>query len=70
MRAELTAHPACARCTAPMDPVEAVAVLASLEGHSIFECECGHVTLVRREGPGSASWIGSVPAPCGISYGA
>jgi len=30
-----------------MDEVKAVAVLASLKDHSIFECEwCGHITLV------------------------
>jgi DNA-directed RNA polymerase subunit RPC12/RpoP len=70
MRAALARHPACAKCAAPMDQVEAVAVLTSLEGHSIFECEwCGHITLVPHKTPTpSTSWIGSVPAACGVSY--
>ena len=60
----------CAKCNAPMDRVETVAVLRSLEGHAIFECEwCGHVAVERNDGPPrSASWIGSLPADCRVSY--
>jgi hypothetical protein len=46
-----------------MDVVDAVAVLASLVGHSIFECEwCGHVALVPdREGLPMADWLEAGP---------
>ena len=43
---------ACVKCFAPMDRVETVAVLQSLEGQAVFECEwCGHITLGRMQEP-------------------
>ena len=62
----------CRDCGAPMDEVETVAVLASLAGHAIFECEwCGHITLLA-ETPASArstDWLRAASAACqrGIS---
>jgi predicted RNA-binding Zn-ribbon protein involved in translation (DUF1610 family) len=63
---------ACVKCFAPMDRVETVAVLQSLEGQAVFECEwCGHVTLVRMQEPlRSACWLGSMPAGCKVSFAA
>lgn len=72
MQAMQARRPMCANCGAPMDVVDAVAVLASVEGHSIFECEwCGHIALVPdREGLPSADWLD--PKPCegrrGVRY--
>jgi hypothetical protein len=62
----------CRDCGAPMDEVESVPVLASLTGHSVFECEwCGHITLLAKT-PASArstDWLQAASAPCqrGIS---
>jgi hypothetical protein len=68
----LSAKPCCADCGAPMDEVETVAVLASLQGHSIFECEwCGHVTLIAKSAAraSDADWLQAASAKCrrGIS---
>ena len=62
----------CADCGAPMDEVETVAVLASLAGHAIFECEwCGHITLMAKTPASarSADWLYAASAACqrGIS---
>jgi hypothetical protein len=63
----------CTDCGAPMDEVETVAVLASLAGHAIFECEwCGHLTLLAKT-PASArnaDWLHAASATCrrGISH--
>jgi hypothetical protein len=56
----------------PDGQVETVAVLQSLEGQAVFECEwCGHVTLVRMQEPlRSACWLGSMPAGCKVSFAA
>jgi hypothetical protein len=72
---QLKAQPAqlaCEKCCAPMDLLEGVPVLQSLQDHAIFECEwCGHIALVRRhEPPSSPSWIGSIPVSCDVSYAA
>ena len=63
---------ACVKCFAPMDRVETVAVLQSLEGQAVFECEwCGHVTLVRMQEPlRSACWLGSMPTGSKVSFAA
>jgi predicted RNA-binding Zn-ribbon protein involved in translation (DUF1610 family) len=63
---------ACAKCLAPMNLLEGVPVLQSLEDHAVFECEwCGHVALVRcHELPRSPCWIGSLSPQCGVSYAA
>lgn len=63
---------ACEKCYAPMDLLENVPVLQSLEGQAIFECECcGNITLVRNHEPlRTASWVGSLPADCRISFAA
>lgn len=72
MRASHKATFYCASCAAPMDEVQSVTVLASLTGHSIFECEwCGHLTLVPRT-PGAsrgAEWLHALSPKCqrGIS---
>jgi len=60
----------CAKCNATMDRVEAIAVLRSLEGHAIFECEwCGHIAVKFSDKPScSASWIASLPADCRVSF--
>jgi hypothetical protein len=68
----LSAKPGCADCGAPMDEIETVAVLASLQGHSIFECEwCGHITLVAKSlaRASDADWLHAASAKCrrGIS---
>jgi len=70
MNASLAAKLQCADCGAPMDKVETVAVLASLAGHSIFECEwCGHIAVEFSDKPSrGASWIASLPADCRVSY--
>ena len=72
MNASIAAKLQCADCGAPMDEVKTVAVLASLTGHAVFECEwCGHVTLVRMQEPlRSACWIGSMPAESKVSFAA
>jgi len=72
MNASLAAKLQCADCGAPMDKVETVAVLASLAGHSIFECEwCGHITLLAKTPASarSADWLYAASAACqrGIS---
>ena len=72
MNASLAAKLQCADCGAPMDEVETVAVLASLTGHSIFECEwCGHITLLAKTPASakSADWLHAASAACqrGIS---
>jgi len=72
MNASLAAKIQCADCGAPMDEVETVVVLASLAGHSIFECEwCGHVTLLAKTAASArnADWLHAASAPCqrGIS---
>ena len=57
----------CTDCGAPMDEVETVAVLASLVGHAIFECEwCGHITLLAKTPASarSADWLYAASAPC------
>ena len=72
MNASLAAKLQCADCGAPMDEVKTVVVLASLAGHSIFECEwCGHITLLAKT-PASArstDWLYAASAACqrGIS---
>ena len=54
MNASFATKLQCADCGAPMDEVKTVAVLASLAGHAIFECEwCGHITLLAKT-PASA----------------
>jgi len=72
-RIMLKAQPAqlaCEKCCAPMDLLEGVPVLQSLQDHAIFECEwCGHIALVRKhEPPSSPSWVGSIASSCGVSY--
>ena len=57
----------CADCGAPMDEVKTVVVLASLVGHSIFECEwCGHITLLAKTPASakSADWLYAASAAC------
>ena len=70
MRRAQTAQLACTKCHAPMDLLEGVPVLQSLQDHAIFECEwCGHIALVRRhEPPSTPCWVGSIPPECGVSY--
>ena len=65
-----TAQLVCEKCGAPMDLLEGVPVLQSLQDHAIFECEwCGHIALVRKhEPPSSPSWVGSIASNCGVSY--
>jgi DNA-directed RNA polymerase subunit RPC12/RpoP len=65
-----TAQLVCEKCGAPMDLLEGVPVLQSLQNHAIFECEwCGHIALVRKhEPPSSPSWVGSIASNCGVSY--
>jgi len=65
-----TAQLVCEKCGAPMDLLEGVPVLQSLQDHAIFECEwCGHIALVRKhEPPSSPSWVGSIASSCGVSY--
>ncbi|MEN3375075.1 MAG: hypothetical protein V7604_430 [Hyphomicrobiales bacterium] len=72
MNASLAAKLQCADCGAPMDEVETVVALASLAGHSIFECEwCGHITLLAKTPASakSADWLYAASAACrrGIS---
>jgi len=62
----------CMDCGAPMDEVKAVVVLASLAGHSIFQCEwCGHITLLAKTPAAatSADWLHAASTRCrrGIS---
>ena len=72
MNASFAAKLQCANCGAPMDEIKTVVVLASLAGHSIFECEwCGHITLLAKT-PASArstDWLYAASAACqrGIS---
>jgi hypothetical protein len=71
MGAPLAARPTCACCASPMDEVETVAVLASLQGHTVYECEwCHHITLVaERTAPADgARWPHHSIAGFGISY--
>ena len=70
MRNAQTAQLVCEKCGAPMDLLEGVPVLQSLQDHAIFECEwCGHIALVRKhEPPSSPSWVGSIASNCGVSY--
>ena len=72
MNASFAAKLQCVDCGAPMDEVETVVVLASLTGHSIFECEwCGHITLLAKTPASakSADWLHAASAACqgGIS---
>jgi DNA-directed RNA polymerase subunit RPC12/RpoP len=72
MNASRAAKLLCADCGAPMDEVDAVAVLASLQEHSIFECEwCGHITLLAKTSASakSADWLHAASPRCqrGIS---
>jgi hypothetical protein len=72
MNASFAAKLTCADCGAPMDKVETVAVLASLVGHSIFECEwCGHITLLAKTAASAKNcdWLYASSARCqrGIS---
>ena len=64
MRRAQTAQLACEKCCAPMDLLEGVPVLQSLQDHAIFECEwCGHIALVRKhEPPSTPCWVGTIPA--------
>ena len=72
MKASFVTELQCANCGAPMDEVKTVAVLVSLAGHGIFECEwCGHITLLAKT-PASArstDWLHAASAACqrGIS---
>jgi hypothetical protein len=72
MKASFVTKLRCANCGAPMDEVTTVAVLVSLAGHGIFECEwCGHITLLAKT-PASArntDWLHAASAACqhGIS---
>ena len=62
MNASYAAKLQCADCGAPMDEVKTVAVLASLAGHAVFECEwCGHITLLAKT-PSSARSADSLHA--------
>jgi hypothetical protein len=72
MKGTHEAHLACERCYGPMNFVEAVPVLQSLDGHAVFDCQwCGNVALVRKEEPlRTASWIGSLPADRRVSFAA
>jgi hypothetical protein len=72
MNASFATKIQCADCGAPMDEVKTVAVLASLAGHAIFECEwCGHITLLAKTPASarSADWLFAASAACqrGIS---
>jgi hypothetical protein len=72
MNASFARIPHCADCGAPMDEVKTVAVLTSLVGHAIFECEwCGHITLLAKTPAAakSADWLHAAPLACrrGIS---
>ena len=72
MNASFAAKLQCVDCGAPMDEVKTVAVLASLIGHAIFECEwCGHITLLAKtpSSARSADWLHAASAACqrGIS---
>jgi hypothetical protein len=67
MGAPLAARPTCACCASPMDEVETVAVLASLQGHTVYECEwCHHITLVaERTAPADgARWLSASSLDC------
>ena len=72
MNASFARIPHCADCGAPMDEVTTVAVLTSLVGHAIFECEwCGHITLLAKT-PASAKsvdwlYVASAASQRGIS---
>jgi hypothetical protein len=75
MGAPLAARATWARCASPMDEVETVAVLASLVGHTVYECEwCHHITLVaERTAPGDrVRWLSASSPHCrlGISCAA
>jgi hypothetical protein len=72
MRNARMAQLACEKCCSPMDLLEDVPVLQSLQDHAVFACEwCGHVALVRRQNePASPCWIGSLPPDCRVSYAA
>ena len=67
-----TEYLACVKCCAPMEIVESVAVLQSLEGYAVFACEwCGQVTLVRTNEPlRTASWAGRVLSESWVSFAA
>ena len=72
MNASFATKLQCADCGAPMDEVKAVAVLASLAGHAVFECEwCGHITLLAKTAASArgADWLHAASAACqrGIS---
>jgi predicted RNA-binding Zn-ribbon protein involved in translation (DUF1610 family) len=72
MRQAQSTFLACVRCFAPTAPVEGVAMLQSLEGQAVFECEwCGTLTLVRAdENRRTAIWIGSLAAESSVRFAA
>jgi hypothetical protein len=72
MRQAQTAQLACTRCFAPMNWVEVVPVLQSVEKYAVFECDwCRHVTLVRTHvEPQTAIWAGALDGNSTVSFAA
>jgi hypothetical protein len=72
MRQRHSAQLACERCFNPMNWIELVPVLQSVEEYVVFECHwCQHVTLVRthRE-PQTATWAGALGCESQVSFAA